>query len=56
MNMKKENNIVGLFVPLVTPIYKGKFDGTSMKKLVKFLDSTVDGYIPCLSSGEGKRL
>lgn len=54
--MKKENNITGSFVPLVTPFYRGKFDENSMKKLVKSLDSSVDGYIPCLSSGEGKSL
>lgn len=54
--MKKENNITGLFVPLVTPFYRGKFDEISMKKLVKSLDSSVDGFIPCLSSGEGKNL
>jgi len=54
--MKNKNNITGLFVPLVTPFYRGKFDESSMKKLIKSLDSSVDGYIPCLSSGEGKKL
>ena len=54
--MKKDNNTTGLFVPLVTPFYRGKFDEISMKKLVKFLNSSVDGFIPCLSSGEGKNL
>jgi len=54
--MKKDNNITGLFVPLVTPFYRGEFDEISMKKLVKFLNSSVDGFIPCLSSGEGKNL
>lgn len=56
MNMKNKNNITGLFVPLVTPFYRGKFDEASMKKLIKSLDSSVEGYIPCLSSGEGKKL
>ena len=54
--MKNKKNITGLFVPLVTPFYRGKFDETSMKKLIKSLDPSVDGYIPCLSSGEGKKL
>jgi len=54
--MKNKNNITGLFVPLVTPFYRGKFDETSMRKLIKSLDSSVGGYIPCLSSGEGKKL
>lgn len=54
--MKNKNNIAGLFVPLVTPFYRGKFDEVSMKKLIKSLDASVDSYIPCLSSGEGKKL
>lgn len=56
MNMKNRNNMTGLFVPLVTPFYRGEFDEVSMKKLIKSLDASVDGYIPCLSSGEGKKL
>lgn len=54
--MRKEYKINGLFVPLITPFYKGKFDETSMRKLIRSLDASVDGYIPCLSSGEGKKL
>ncbi|MDA1061176.1 MAG: dihydrodipicolinate synthase family protein [bacterium] len=54
--MKNNNNITGLFVPIITPFHRGKFDEISMKKLIKSLDSSVDGYIPCLSSGEGKKL
>ena len=56
MSMRKEHKINGLFVPLITPFYNGKFDETSMRKLIRSLDASVDGYIPCLSSGEGKKL
>lgn len=54
--MKNTNNIAGLFVPLVTPFYRGKLDENSMKKLIKSLETSVNGYTPCLSSGEGKKL
>jgi 4-hydroxy-tetrahydrodipicolinate synthase len=54
--MSETAKISGLFVPLLTPFYKGKFDAISMKRLIKRLDPHVDGYIPCLSSGEGKEL
>lgn len=46
----------GLYVPLVTPYYKGSFDRQSLRKLVHFLEPFVDGFVPCLSSGEGDRL
>lgn len=46
----------GLYVPLVTPMYFGKFDPVSMAKLMASVDEYVDGYVPCLSSGEGQIL
>lgn len=55
MNMKI-NKIEGLYVPLITPFYKGEFDKESMLKLIKSIDPFVSGYIPCLSSGEGHKL
>ena len=47
------NKITGLLVPLITPMHHGKFDGQAMGKLIKSLEKYVDGYVPCLSSGEG---
>lgn len=52
MNITPET-MKGLFVPLVTPMKYGAFDYESMKKLIASLESEVDGYVPCLSSGEG---
>jgi len=49
-------NIKGLYAPLVTPFYKGEFDAESMQKLVSQLEPFVDGFVPCLSSGEGQKL
>lgn len=46
-------NIKGLLVPLITPMYHGSFDDESMAKLITNVDQYVDGYVPCLSSGEG---
>lgn len=34
----------------------GEFDKGSMKNLIKTVESTVDGFVPCLSSGEGNVL
>lgn len=51
-----QNNITGLYVPLVTPFYQGAFDRVSMKRLVRSLEHVVNGFIPCLSSGEGEKL
>ncbi|MBI2483613.1 dihydrodipicolinate synthase family protein [Candidatus Uhrbacteria bacterium] len=54
--MKENSKMNGLFVPLITPFYQGDFDVASMKKLVGILQNSVDGVIPCLSSGEGGKL
>jgi 4-hydroxy-tetrahydrodipicolinate synthase len=43
----------GIYVPLVTPFYKGRFDPLSLEKLMRFVAPEVDGFVPCLSSGEG---
>ncbi|PIN93098.1 hypothetical protein COU54_04365 [Candidatus Pacearchaeota archaeon CG10_big_fil_rev_8_21_14_0_10_31_24] len=56
MNMKKEINLGGIFIPLVTPFYQGKFDSKSMSKLIDSVNNYVDGFVPCLSSGEGDKL
>ncbi len=45
--------ITGLWIPLVTPMYHGKFDSDSMRDLMNTVEPHVDGYVPCLSSGEG---
>lgn len=54
--MKKTIKLTGLWVPLVTPFYKGVLDSISLKRLVHTLEPKVDGFIPCLSSGEGGKL
>ncbi len=43
----------GIYVPLLTPFYQGRFDPQSLKKLMQFVTPQVDGFVPCLSSGEG---
>jgi 4-hydroxy-tetrahydrodipicolinate synthase len=45
--------LAGIYVPLVTPFYKGQFDPQSLKKLIQFTAPEVSGFVPCLSSGEG---
>lgn len=45
--------LAGIYVPLVTPFYKGHFDPQSLKKLMQLVAPQVNGYVPCLSSGEG---
>ncbi len=50
------SKITGLWVPLVTPMYRGEFDMASMAKLIDSVDEYADGYVPCLSSGEGQFL
>jgi 4-hydroxy-tetrahydrodipicolinate synthase len=52
--MKQE--IHGLWVPLLTPFYQGEFDGESMISLLKNIDPFIDGYVPCLNSGEGSQM
>lgn len=42
-----------LYVPLITPMSGGEFDEESYKKLMASVEPFVDGYVPCLSSGEG---
>ncbi|MFY9484487.1 MAG: dihydrodipicolinate synthase family protein [Patescibacteria group bacterium] len=49
-------NLKGIYVPLITPVYKGKFDRESMHKLIDSVDQFIDGYVPCLSTGEGEKL
>lgn len=53
-NMFK-NKIRGLGCPLITPMWRGKFDGASMKKLIRSLDTQgVDFFSVCMASGEGR--
>jgi 4-hydroxy-tetrahydrodipicolinate synthase len=51
--MNPKPQIKGLWVPLVTPFYNGVFDGESMIRLINETEPSVDGFMPCLSSGEG---
>jgi len=51
-----QSKIAGLYVPLITPLYKGKIDVESLNSIVSHLDAHVDGFVPCLSSGEGALL
>jgi 4-hydroxy-tetrahydrodipicolinate synthase len=46
----------GLLVPLITPFNQGAFDDESMQTLVQELEPFADGFIPCLSTGEGKKI
>jgi 4-hydroxy-tetrahydrodipicolinate synthase len=54
--MLTKGSIKGLYVPLITPMNKGVYDGSSMRKLIKYVDPHVSGYVPCLSSGEGHKM
>jgi 4-hydroxy-tetrahydrodipicolinate synthase len=49
----KRAQLKGLIIPLVTPMYHGKFDAESMTSLLNTLEKSVDAYVPCLSTGEG---
>ena len=49
-------NVKGLWVPIVTPMYKGSYDAQSMGRLIESIDTFMDGYVPCLSTGEGASL
>ncbi|NCS99416.1 dihydrodipicolinate synthase family protein [Candidatus Parcubacteria bacterium] len=51
--MTKKGDIKGLYIPIITPMKKGKVDLTSMGRLMDFVDPFIDGFAPCLSSGEG---
>lgn len=46
----------GMFVPIVTPMKNGTFDKESYAKLIQTLEPHVQGYVPCLSSGEGHKM
>ncbi|MBU1165704.1 dihydrodipicolinate synthase family protein [Candidatus Micrarchaeota archaeon] len=49
--------VQGVLVPLVTPLNeKREVDAKSVKRLLQSLKSRVDGFIPCLSTGEGRNL
>jgi 4-hydroxy-tetrahydrodipicolinate synthase len=48
--------LAGIYVPLITPFYKGTFDPRSLKKLMLSVATDVSGYVSCLSSGEGAML
>ncbi len=52
----KKGDIKGLYIPLITPMLYSQFDKESMRKLIRSVDQYVDGYVPCLSSGEGQFL
>jgi 4-hydroxy-tetrahydrodipicolinate synthase len=43
----------GVYVPLVTPCFRGSFDRASLRRLIRHTQPSVSGYVPCLSSGEG---
>nr|WP_311138670.1 dihydrodipicolinate synthase family protein [Pseudomonas amygdali] len=46
-----------ILVPLVTPLNEqAQVCETSLERLLSSLAAHVDGYIPCLTSGEGWRL
>ena len=48
--------ISGLWIPLVTPLYRGHFDKESARKLIETLEPYADGYVAALSTGEGDSL
>lgn len=48
-----DSRLAGIYVPLVTPFYKGHFDPQSLNKLMQLVAPQVNGFVPCLSSGEG---
>ncbi len=54
--MANSLSLRGLYVPLVTPMLHGALDSESMKKLMMSIEDAVQGYVPCLSSGEGEAL
>ena len=56
MPMNQKLQIKGLWVPLITPFYRGEFDRASMINLMKEIEPFVDGLVPCLSSGEGEKM
>ena len=48
--------IRGLWVPIITPFFQGQLDEESLIALIKDMDPNVDGFVPCLSSGEGGKM
>jgi 4-hydroxy-tetrahydrodipicolinate synthase len=46
----------GIYVPLITPFYKNQLDRSSLTALIHALANQVQGFVPCLSSGEGQLL
>ncbi len=54
--MEIELQLNGLWVPLITPFFRGRFDGESLARLVREVEPFVDGFVPCLSSGEGGKM
>lgn len=54
--MNPKLQIRGLWVPLITPCYEGKFDEESLVNLIEKIEPYVDGLVPCLSSGEGRKM
>ncbi len=46
----------GLWVPLLTPMDHGAFDRESLLRLMQSIEPFVDGYLPCLTTGEGAAL
>jgi 4-hydroxy-tetrahydrodipicolinate synthase len=54
--MVNKLQIKGLWVPLLTPFYKGQLDKNSLLKLIKSVEPYVDGFVPCLTTGEGFKM
>ena len=48
--------IKGVWAPLITPLFDGKFDKQSTLNLLQTLEPFVNGLAPCLSSGEGAKM
>jgi 4-hydroxy-tetrahydrodipicolinate synthase len=51
--MNSKVQIKGLWVPIITPFFQGQLDEESLVSLVKEIENQIDGFVPCLSSGEG---
>lgn len=52
----KLTKLKGLYIPIITPMLKANFDKESMRAVFDSVDEYINGYIPCLSSGEGADL
>ena len=54
---KKENEIIGNYVALVTPFYKDKVDERSLRNLIDFvIEKGCHGVVPCGTTGESATL